>query len=417
MRIVECEYRCNHKRTGKLDKLEEPRIQKPDRYTVHYIIEGDGVFRINGDRHTLRHDSVFATLPDDSYSLVLATPDMSFTYYILTIELEESDQSIQDLFTAHFRSRQCFYPKRHLRNTFDELIHNESIPSHLVDEASKHLVISLLYTLISVKEENPVTTQATEYVEKAIAWMHENLKRRFTLRELCNQLNITEAHFIRIFRTIQGIPPMKYFVRLKIDSAANLLLETSAPVYEISETLDFNSPGHFCRTFKQYTGMSPSQFRNSETQGIEARDRRYQQRLEEAYNLLQTIIDASPDLVFFKDRNSVYMGCNEAFCIFTGLNKEQIIGRSDYDIHPQEKAEFFTKRDQLVFRNNRAFKNVETLNFPDGTSSLYQVYKAPFRDRTNRAVGLIGISRDITDLRAQFVTPDSMMDAALDFNP
>lgn len=401
MRILECEYRCNHKRTGKLDNLEQPRMQKPDTYTVHYIIEGDGMFRINGDRHTLRHDSVFVTVPDDSYSLLIITPHVSFTYYILTFELNDTDQNIKDLLTRHIGHRRAVYPKRHLRNAFDDLILNQAASSQLVDEASKHLVISLLYTLISVDEENPVTVHASDYVEKAIEWMHENLNKRFTLRELCGHLNITEAHFIRIFRSVQGIPPMKYFVRLKIDSAANLLLETSAPVYEISEALDFNSPGHFCRTFKQYTGMSPSQFRNSETRSLDSRDRRYQQRLEEAYNLLQTIIDASPDLVFFKDANSVYMGCNEAFCRFTGLHKGQIIGRSDYDIHPREKAEFFTKRDQLVFRNNRAFKNEETLHFPNGTSRLYQVYKAPFRDGKNRAVGLIGISRDITDLRRE----------------
>lgn len=397
--VIECEYRCNHNRTSKLDNLEEPRIQKPDTYTLHYIIEGDGIFRVNNEKHALRHDSVFITLPDDSYSLILRAPDISFTYYILTFQIDKSDQDITELLKGQVTQRRAFYPKRHLRNTFDELVQNQRISTPGISEASNHLVISLLYTLSSLQRATPITTQTTRYVEKSIKWMHENLYNRFTLRELCVHLNMTEAHFIRIFRSVQGIPPMKYFVRLKIDAAANLLLETGAPVYQIAETLEFNSPGHFCRTFKQYTGMSPSRFRNSETQSMESRDRKYQQRLEEAYNLLQTIIDASPDLVFFKDKSSVYMGCNEAFCKFTGLEKDQIIGRSDYDIHPSEKAEFFTKRDQLVFRNDRAFKNEETLYFPNGTSRLYQVYKAPFHDRRNQVIGLIGISRDISDLR------------------
>ena len=193
---------------------------------------------------------------------------------------------------------------------------------------------------------------------------------------------------------------MKYLMRLKIDAAANLLLETPTPVSELSEVFAFNSPPHFCRTFKQYMGLSPLQYRNSEIQDLKSRERGYQQRIEEAYILLQTVLDATPDLVFIKDVNGVYMGCNAAFCGFTGLSKDEVTGRSDFDIHPAEKAEFFVRHDKPVFRYDRAFKNEETLVFPNGRTRLYQVFKAPFHNPEGRIIGLVGVSRDITDLKS-----------------
>jgi PAS domain S-box-containing protein len=399
VRIVKCEYRCSPKSTSKFDNLEKPHIQKSEEFGIHYIIEGDGFFRINGKRFPLQHDSVFVTFPNDSYSFLLPRLDSAFTCYVLSLQLEESDSLVRDLLKTDIYTKQAFYPKRYMRSVFDEVTRYHASGSRYLAEAAIHFVISILYSLHEVEQEPSTTALAVEHIEKAIDWMHENIHEHVTLKELCSQLYLTEAHFIRLFRENQGIPPMKYFTRLKIDAAANLLLETTTPIYEISEIFAFNSPAHFCRTFKQYMGMSPSHYRNCEIRDLESRERTCQQQLEEAYNLLQTVVDETPDLIFFKDVNGVYMGCNAAFCGFVGLSKHQIIGRSDFDIHPKEKAEFFTRHDRPVIRYNRAFKNEETLVFPNGKERLYQVYKAPFHDSQGRITGLVGISRDITDLK------------------
>lgn len=411
MEICNCEYRSNQRGSGALGNLEAPQIQRTDEYAVHYVIEGGGFFRINGDRLPLQHDSVFVTFPEDSYSFFLPKLDVSFAYYALTFRLHEADHQIRRLLDDEVRGNRAIRPKKHMRSVFDELIHNYLSESPLLTRANEHLVVSLLYTLLSEEREFVATAQAAAYVEKAIDWMHGHIQDSVTLHDLCKNLNVTEAHFIRLFKGSQGIPPMKYFMRLKIDSAANLLLETTTPVYAISEMLGFSSAGHFCRTFKQYLGVAPLHYRQNNTQSIESKKRKYQQHLEEAYSLLQTIMDASPDLIFFKDVNSVYMGCNEAFSVFTGLSKHQIIGRSDFDIHPRDKAEFFTRRDRLIFQNNRAIKNEEELTFPNDRTRLYQVHKAPFHDARGRVIGLIGISRDITDLK-KHNTPASFQDFA-----
>lgn len=401
MLIVNCEYYYRHKNQGGLDNLEEPRIQKPDEFSIHYIVEGDGFFRINEDRFLLRHESVFVTFPEDSYSFLLPNVDVAFTYYIVTIRVDDRDSQVKELLEQEIRKKQVYYPKQHFRRVFDELTQHHTSRSPYLAEASKHMVIGVLYALLETQRDKPASVQAIEYIEKAIDWMRVHLYERASLKDMCDHLHITEAHFIRIFRANQGVPPMKYFMRLKIEAAANQLLETPSPVYEISEKFTFNSPAHFCRTFKQHMGLSPFKYRNSEIKDLKSRELMYRQRLEEAYILLQTVLDASPDLIFIKSVKGVYLGCNAAFCGFTGLSKQQIVGRSDYDIHPKEKAEFFIKHDEPVFRYNRALKNEETLVFPSGKKRLYHVYKAPFHDQAGKVIGLIGISRDINDLKKE----------------
>ena len=80
-----------------------------------------------------------------------------------------------------------------------------------------------------------------------------------------------------------------------------------------------------------------------------------------------------------------------------GLTKEEFAGKSDYEIFPKEEADFFKIRDAMVFRNNRAFKNEETMSYPNGQKRTFEVHKAPFHDDQGNILGLVGISRDITD--------------------
>ncbi len=97
--------------------------------------------------------------------------------------------------------------------------------------------------------------------------------------------------------------------------------------------------------------------------------------------------------------NGIYIGCNNAYCKFVGLTKDEIIGRSDYDIHAKDMADFFINRDRLVYKYNRVFNNEEILTFPDGRNRLYHVIKAPFHNSLGNVIGLIGISRDISKLK------------------
>jgi len=116
--------------------------------------------------------------------------------------------------------------------------------------------------------------------------------------------------------------------------------------------------------------------------------------------LLQALIDSIPDLIFYKDQQSVYIGCNSAFEGFVGTDKKSIIGKTDLDLFPQDVAEFFREKDRQMLTSGEARRNEEWVDFPDGSKALLDTLKTPYYSANDELLGLIGVSRDITDLHA-----------------
>ncbi|MBF0495029.1 MAG: PAS domain-containing protein [Deltaproteobacteria bacterium] len=114
---------------------------------------------------------------------------------------------------------------------------------------------------------------------------------------------------------------------------------------------------------------------------------------------LQTMIDAIPEPIFFKNRDSVYIGCNDFFAsAFIGLPKERIIGRTDVDIiKDMALAEFFRQRDRETIVAGKPIKNDKWIKLVDGRSILAETITTPFRDESGEIAGLIGIARDVTE--------------------
>ncbi|MBU0681067.1 MAG: PAS domain S-box protein [Proteobacteria bacterium] len=112
--------------------------------------------------------------------------------------------------------------------------------------------------------------------------------------------------------------------------------------------------------------------------------------------LLECLIHSIPDLIFYKDRDSVYLGGNRAFCAFTGHPEEDIVGKTDFDFFPQDVAQFFREKDQEMLRSGEPKTNEEWVDYPDGRRVLLETLKTPFYGPGGEVLGLIGISRDLT---------------------
>lgn len=113
--------------------------------------------------------------------------------------------------------------------------------------------------------------------------------------------------------------------------------------------------------------------------------------------LLRSLIDSVPDLIFFKDLNSNYLGCNKAFTEFVGRPESEQIGKSDFDFFDQDTAEFFRTKDRETLNSGQTRRNEEWVRYPDGRDVLLDTVKAPFHGAQGEMRGLIGISRDITE--------------------
>ncbi len=120
-----------------------------------------------------------------------------------------------------------------------------------------------------------------------------------------------------------------------------------------------------------------------------------EKKKEHQKNLLQTIIDSTPDFVVFKDKELVYRMVNSSFCQFVGKNREEIVGKTDYNIFPPEEAKMFCKDDLHLMETGRSQVQDEEVTGAEGKLWL-QVAKTPVYE-SGEIMGLLCSVRDITE--------------------
>ncbi|MDD2896111.1 MAG: ABC transporter substrate-binding protein [Aliarcobacter sp.] len=113
--------------------------------------------------------------------------------------------------------------------------------------------------------------------------------------------------------------------------------------------------------------------------------------------LLRTVINTTDDLIFFKDCKLRYLGCNRNFERFIGKKESEIIGKNDFELFEKEYAQHFRENDLSVIKAKRILINEEWVIFED-KKILLQTKMIPLQYKKNDKQGVLGISRDITEL-------------------
>lgn len=125
--------------------------------------------------------------------------------------------------------------------------------------------------------------------------------------------------------------------------------------------------------------------------------KRAQAALEEERLFLDTLLNAMPLPVFYEDTDGRYLGFNRAFERFYGKTREELVGRSVFNVAPQELAEICHAKDNELFRAPGV--QVYETKMKDIDDRLHDVvyHKATFVDSNGRIAGLVGAILDITD--------------------
>jgi PAS domain S-box-containing protein len=118
--------------------------------------------------------------------------------------------------------------------------------------------------------------------------------------------------------------------------------------------------------------------------------------------LLRTLVDNMPDLIYAKDSESRFILANPAVGESMGVTPAQLLlGRTDFDCYEPEQAQRFFDDERRIITSGESLigREEEALDHRSGTQRWLLSTKVPLRDDEGRVVGLIGISRDFTELR------------------
>ncbi|MCS7241602.1 MAG: PAS domain S-box protein [Candidatus Caldatribacterium sp.] len=125
------------------------------------------------------------------------------------------------------------------------------------------------------------------------------------------------------------------------------------------------------------------------------------QKAAEQEKLLRFLLEYIPDHVYFKDRKSRFIGGSRSLAQYFGLERvEDLIGKTDFDFFASPHAEEAYADEQRILTTGETIVNkVERETWPDGRTSWVLTTKVPFRNDKGEIIGIVGISKDLTELK------------------
>ncbi|MEA3464580.1 MAG: EAL domain-containing protein [Thermodesulfobacteriota bacterium] len=135
----------------------------------------------------------------------------------------------------------------------------------------------------------------------------------------------------------------------------------------------------------------------------------------EEFHFLQSLLDAVPNPVFYKDEQGYYLGCNKSYEKFSGISRRDLIDCSVGEIFPSQRTEIGTREDEKVFSTLQSTTYESQLVCADGRSLDVLFNKAPFFNREGDLTGLVATIQDITSLRQIETAMQSLVESAIGY--
>jgi PAS domain S-box-containing protein len=123
--------------------------------------------------------------------------------------------------------------------------------------------------------------------------------------------------------------------------------------------------------------------------------------LKRDQQMFNTLMESMPDAIYFKDLNSRFIRINRPKAIRLGLkDPEEAVGKTDFDFYDENFAREAYEDEQKIMKTGEALVGkVEEVRSKDGITHWVSATKIPIKDDDGKIIGLVGISRDITDLK------------------
>jgi PAS domain S-box-containing protein len=123
--------------------------------------------------------------------------------------------------------------------------------------------------------------------------------------------------------------------------------------------------------------------------------KRAEEALRESEDKYRTLLENIPQKIFLKDRNSVYISCNENYAGNFKIKSEEIVGKTDYDFYPKELAEKYRADDKRIMESGGTV-DIEEKYIQQGQEVVVHTVKTLVKDAHGNVIGILGVFWDIT---------------------
>ena len=231
-------------------------------YLIHYILDGEGEFSVNGASYRLRQGQGFLIEPD---YLTTYTSDQKrpWTYVWLGFSGRRAKSILNSIGLNQDSPVFTCEPEQHLEQfVLDMLNHNYGTASDLYRREA--MLMLFFSTLAQSKRSTMADHSENAYVAQVIRYIQDCYHEPLRVEDMARYVGLNRSYLSTLFKKYTGLSPIKYLQTFRMTRAAHLLSLTKLPITAIAYSCRYQETESFHKNFKQHTGLSPKQYRIQE---------------------------------------------------------------------------------------------------------------------------------------------------------
>lgn len=231
-------------------------------FLIHYIVEGEGEFSVNGTVCHLKAGQGFLIEPDylTTYTADLEHP---WTYVWLGFSGQKAKSVLNAIGLSQsspiFTCAPTLHPEQYV---MDMLEHNYAATS---DVYRRQAMLLLFFSaLAQSRRELLADPSENAYVAQAIRYIQDHYHEPLLVEEIARYVGLNRSYLSTLFKQYTGLSPIKYLQTFRMTRAAHLLSLTQLSVSAVAYSCGYQETESFHKAFKQHTGLSPKRYREQE---------------------------------------------------------------------------------------------------------------------------------------------------------
>lgn len=227
-------------------------------YAIEWVSEGRGMLTMGGKEHELAAGSLFAYGPGIPHRILNLAPGNMRKYYLDLAGVEAADR-LRDL--GLLDGRPVTIARTHefveLWNLIDREARDVGDHSHQICETLTRVFMQKIEQRM-VSSRTGESSEAFQTFEMARRLIEERFLEFRTVEEVASEIGFSPIYLSRLFRRFAGSGAYRYLLRLRMNHAAELILERGLKVNAVAKRLHYADAFQFSRAFKRVYGVPPS---------------------------------------------------------------------------------------------------------------------------------------------------------------
>ncbi len=225
-------------------------------YELHYITDGRTHITIEGVMRPIKTGMFFWTKPREKHYMRITPEIKPVSQYTVDVTFSPQDTELRQALKAKWEHERFQYIGLGYRTMFEQIRINSLAAEQFLKRAAQHRLYSFLFQFAI--QENTRSALETDYIEAALQIMQSRFPHPLNIDLVCRKLGVSQSYFSRIFKQTFGEPPLRYYLKLRLDNAKYLLENSNVKVKEIAARLGFEDELYFSKLFKKWYGIAPS---------------------------------------------------------------------------------------------------------------------------------------------------------------